>query len=101
MGHLVHFGVSGTQNVDALFFMLRWARYGFDEKPIGTRYAKFVYLHPLGSAGHVVYSGVSGASNVDALFSCSGELDVVSIKITPGHVTSNPCFCIWWDLWVT
>jgi hypothetical protein len=33
-----------------------------------TRYAKLVFLHPMGYAGHVVHSGASGAPNVDALF---------------------------------
>jgi hypothetical protein len=28
-GHVVHCCKSGVQNVDALFFLLRWDRYGF------------------------------------------------------------------------
>jgi hypothetical protein len=40
--------------------MLRWDRYGFDNKRVGARYAELVVLHPVGSAGHVVHSGASG-----------------------------------------
>jgi hypothetical protein len=35
---------------------------------VGTRYAKLLFLHPVGSVGHVVHSGASGVRNVDALF---------------------------------
>jgi hypothetical protein len=31
MGHVVHSGVFGVQDVDTLFFMLRWDQYGFDK----------------------------------------------------------------------
>jgi hypothetical protein len=33
-----------------------------------TRYAKIVFLHPVGSAGHMVLFGAPGTRNDDALF---------------------------------
>jgi hypothetical protein len=60
----VHYGVSGAQNVDILFFMLRWDRYRFHKKCVGTHYAKQVFfLHPVGSVGHVVHSSPVRFSN--------------------------------------
>jgi hypothetical protein len=47
--------------------MLGWDQYGFHKKCVGTRYAKLIFLHPVGCAGHVVHSVASGAQNVDAL----------------------------------
>jgi hypothetical protein len=52
VGHVVHFGASAAQNVDALFFML----------------AELVSLHLVGSAGHVVHSVAFGAQNIGAQF---------------------------------
>jgi hypothetical protein len=49
----------------ALFFMLKWDRYGFEKKRAGTRYTS---LHLGGSAGHIVHSGAFEVRNVDALF---------------------------------
>jgi hypothetical protein len=49
------------------FLMLGWGRYGFHKRHTGRRYAKLVFLYPVGSVGHVVLSGVSGAENVDTL----------------------------------
>jgi hypothetical protein len=45
VGHIVHSIASGVQEVDALFFMLEWDRYGFDKMRTRTRYAELVFLH--------------------------------------------------------
>jgi hypothetical protein len=52
----------------ALFYMLRWDRYGFDKKHVRTHYAELVFLHLVGSVGHAVHFGASGVRNVNALF---------------------------------
>jgi hypothetical protein len=72
MGHVVHCSASRVQNLDTLFFLLRWDWYGFYKKRIGTHYTKLVVLHPVESTSHVVHSGASGARNVDALFCMLG-----------------------------
>jgi hypothetical protein len=64
----VHSGAFRVQNIDALFFMLRWARCGFHKKHTGTRYAELVFLHLVGSVGHVLDSDASATQNVIALF---------------------------------
>ncbi len=43
VGHIVHFGASGLQNITALFFMLVWDQYGFHRKRAGTRYEELVF----------------------------------------------------------
>jgi hypothetical protein len=47
VGHLVHCVVSGTQNVESLFFMIGADRYGFHKKRNGAHYTKLVFLHPV------------------------------------------------------
>jgi hypothetical protein len=49
VGHVVHSGAFGAQNINALFFMLGWDWYGFDKNCAGTCYAEFVFLHLVGS----------------------------------------------------
>jgi hypothetical protein len=56
----VHFGASQVQNVDALFFVLGWDRYGFHKNNVETRYAERVFLYVVGPTGHVVHLGASG-----------------------------------------
>jgi hypothetical protein len=48
-----------VRNIDALFFVLLWDRYGFDKNCFRTRYAKLIFLNPVVSAGHIVHSGAS------------------------------------------
>jgi hypothetical protein len=52
---------SVPQNINALFFVVAWDRYGLNKKCVGTRYNELVFLHSLGYASHVVYSSASGS----------------------------------------
>jgi hypothetical protein len=98
---IAHSVSSGARNVDALFFMLRWERYGFQKKRVGTCYTELVFLHLGRYLGGVVHSGASGVRNISARFFCSGGSSALSIKSAGGHVTTNLCFCIRWDLQIT
>jgi hypothetical protein len=89
VGHIVHSGASGPRNIDALFFILGWARYIFDKNHVGTRYAELVFLHPVGSTRHVVHSVCPCRETSIHYFSCSGGPNAFPIKSAPGHVTSN------------
>jgi hypothetical protein len=64
----VQYGASGTQNVIALFSCFGETGTDSTKKHAGTRYAKLVFLHPVGSMGHVVHSCASGAQKVNAVF---------------------------------
>jgi hypothetical protein len=59
VGDVVHCGVSGAQIVSTLFFLLGWDRYVFQKKRIETRYAKLVFLYPVGFLGQVVHCRAS------------------------------------------
>jgi hypothetical protein len=100
-GHVVHSSASGLRNIDALFFFLGCNGYGFDKKRLRTRYAKLVLLHLVGSAGHVVHCSESRDETSTHYFSCSGGTGTDLTRSASGHVMSNLCFCIRWDLRVT
>jgi hypothetical protein len=67
VGHVVHYGASRPLNVDALLFLLEWARHGFHKKRAGTRYTDHVFLYPVQFVGHFVHSGVTRVRNIDTL----------------------------------
>jgi hypothetical protein len=53
--HIVLSGASGTQNVDALFFMLGWAQYSFQKKRTEIHYGELMFLPLVRSTGHLVH----------------------------------------------
>jgi hypothetical protein len=71
-GHVLNSGAFGQGNINILFSMLGWERYGFNKKRARTHYVELMFLRPVGFVGHVVYSGASEAQNVEALFFMHG-----------------------------
>jgi hypothetical protein len=81
--------------------MFGWKQYRFHKKHARTRYAKIMFLHPVGSVGHVVHSGAFGLQNIDTLFVMLGWDRYRFNKNASGHVMPYLCFLIRWNLWVT
>jgi hypothetical protein len=72
--------------------MLRWAQFRSHKNRIGTRYAKLVSLHPVGSMGHVVCFVAFGAQSINALFFVLGWARFGSHKMRVGNITPNLYF---------
>jgi hypothetical protein len=70
-GHIVGSSASDGQNINALFFMLGWARCRSYEKCAATRYTELVFLYLVGYVGHVVHSSAIGCEMSACYFSCS------------------------------
>jgi hypothetical protein len=68
VGHIVHSGVPGAQNISALFFMIGWDCNRFYKNRARIRYVELVLFHPVGSMGHLVHFGASMAQNIEELF---------------------------------
>jgi hypothetical protein len=83
--------VTGAQNIDALFFMLVWARCGFQKKHSERHYVKLVFLYLMGSIGHILHYSASEARNVDALCFILGWARCGFHKKTPRETLSQTC----------
>jgi hypothetical protein len=88
-GHVVHSGVSGTQNGDTLFFMLEWYRCRLNKKCAESCYTKLVFLLTMGSVHHVVHSSASRLQTLVHYFSCSDGTYTDLTKSSLGHVILN------------
>jgi hypothetical protein len=100
VGHVVHFGASGAQNVNTLFFMLWWAQCGIHKKHTGKCFVELVFLHPMGYVGHIVHSGVSGTRKVGALFFMLGWDRYRFYKKRDGTCYAKLVVFFRWDPWV-
>jgi hypothetical protein len=88
VGTLVHSSTSGLQNVDTIFFMLRWTQYGFHEMYVGTRYVALLFLHPVGYAGHAVHSSASRALLAFLSHICA-SVQMPIVAFHPGVITQG------------
>jgi hypothetical protein len=59
MGHVLHSGVSMTQNIGTLFLMLGWAQWGFHKMHTQTPDNVLDFLHTVGSASQILHSVVT------------------------------------------
>jgi hypothetical protein len=68
VGHILHSGASGAQNVNIVFFILVWAQCGFDKKHDETRYSEPMFFNLVGSTVHIVHSRASGCKTLMRYF---------------------------------
>jgi hypothetical protein len=92
VGHVLHSVASGMQNVNVIFFTLRWDGYELHKKSAGTRYAKLVFLHLVGSVSHVVHSVHPSHEMSMHYFSCLGGTGLDSRKNCNGTYYAEVVF---------
>jgi hypothetical protein len=97
-GHVMHCSASMVRNIDALFFMIGWDRYRFQQKRTETHNAELVFC--IRWDLRVTYNILLclGCKTLTHYFSCSGGTGMDSTKSVLGHFMPNLCFCIRWDL---
>jgi hypothetical protein len=79
-GHVVHFGVSRVRNIDALFFMLGWKRYGFDKSVSGHVTLNFYFCIQGDLRVPYLIPVRLGFKTSSHYFSCLGGIDRHSTK---------------------
>jgi hypothetical protein len=97
-GHVVHCSAHGVRNIDALFCMIGWDRYGFQQKRAKRHNAKLVFCIQWDLRVTYCIPLCLVCKTLTHYFSCSGGTGTDSTKSVLGHVTPNMCFCIWWGL---
>jgi hypothetical protein len=101
-GHIVHSSVFGARNVDAVFFMLWWDRYGIDKKHvIADTSCQTCVFCIWWDIWVTCIPELSRHETSTDYFSCLGGPIVFSIKNHVGTHYATVVFCIRWDLWVT
>jgi hypothetical protein len=101
VGHAEHCGISGARNIDALFFLLWWARSGLKKSAPRHVTPNMCFSRQCDlrvTLSILVRSRRETSTHYFSYTSCPGA---VSCECVRGHVALNLCFCIRWDLRVT
>jgi hypothetical protein len=100
--HVVHSGASEPWNIDALFFMLGWDRYGFNKKRVGTCYSKHWFFASSGICGTCsAFRCVWGVKHHYTIFHAWVHPMWFPNKACLATLLQTCVSCIRWDLWLT